>query len=251
MRLKPLTRASVAILTLLSLAFLIRPAATNEPLQQTTPDWPVFRGNAQQSGIAASELPDKLDILWRFEAKGEFEGTAAIVGGIVYVGSQDGHVYAVSLAKGEQKWKTKIGTPIRIGLAVDDVAVYAGDEDGKFHCLEIAAGQKRWMFDTEAEITSAPNLDGPRVLFGSGDQLLYCLDKDKGGKPLWTFKVPGGPVMGTPAVIDGKTFVAGCDSAMHVIDTKTGKELAEVELDGQVGATPGAGRRFPVRRHHE
>ena len=35
------------------------------------------------------------------------------------------------------------------------------------------------------------------------------------------------------------TFVAGCDSVLHVIDTTTGKEeIKSVELDGQVGATP-------------
>src|SRR5579862_1696133 len=43
-------------------------------------DWPVFRGNALQTGVASSELPEKLEILWKFEA-GEFEGTAAIAGG--------------------------------------------------------------------------------------------------------------------------------------------------------------------------
>jgi outer membrane protein assembly factor BamB len=79
------------------------------------------------------------------------------------------------------------------------------------------------------------------VLFGGGDSLLYCLDKTKGGPPLWTFKVPGGPVMATPAIIDSKTFIAGCDNTLHVIDTKTGKELSSVELDGQVAATGALG----------
>src|SRR5205814_2197562 len=32
--------------------------------------------------------------------------------------------------------------------------------------------------------------------------------------------------------------VAGCDSTLHVIDTQTGNEIKEVELTGQVGATP-------------
>src|SRR5207249_5105947 len=137
-----------------------------------------------------------------------FEGTAAIAGGVVYVGCQDEFVYALSLDDGKPKWKYKAGAPIKIGMAVNGDAVYAGDEDGKLHCLDANSGQKRWVFDTEAEITSAPNFDGNRLLFGGGNETLYCLDKDKGGKPLWTFKVPGGPVMGSPAIIDSKTFVA-------------------------------------------
>jgi outer membrane protein assembly factor BamB len=54
---------------------------------------------------------------------------------------------------------------------------------------------------------------------------------------VWKFKVPGGPVMASPAVAEGRTFVAGCDSMLHVIDTAKGKELGAVEIGGQAGAT--------------
>jgi outer membrane protein assembly factor BamB len=239
---------------------------------QTPADWPVFRGNALQTGVAISELPDQLAVLWTFKAK-SFEGTAAIGNGVVFVGCQDEFVYAVNLADGTLKWKYKtsfpavpqlsastvglmgsplgsaplltaatffprIGAPLKIGMAISGGAVYAGDEDGKLHCLDAKTGHQRWIFDTEAEITSAPNFDGNMVLFGAGNETLYCLDKDKGGNPLWTFKVPGGPVLGSPAIIDKKTFVAGCDSSLHVIDTTKGTEIKAIDLDGQVGATP-------------
>ena len=150
------------------------------------------------------------------------KATAAIADGVVYVGCQDEFVYALNLADGKQKWKYKAGAPIKVGAAVNGGAVYAGDEDGKLHCLDAETGKKRWVFDTEAEITSGTELRyGDRVVFGGGNETLYCLDKNKGGKPLWTFKVPGGPVLGSPAIIGkARTFVAGCDSIMHVIDTQ-------------------------------
>jgi outer membrane protein assembly factor BamB len=204
---------------------------------QAAADWLVYRGNAQQTGVATSTLPDKLEILWKFETKNAIEGTAAIADGVVFFGGQDEHVYAVNLSTGKEKWKFKAGAPIKVGAAVSGGLVYVGDEDGKFHCLDAKTGAKRWMFDTDSEITSAASFDGPRVLFGAGDSLLYCLAKESGGPPLWTFKVPGGPVMGTPAIIDSKTFIAGCDNTLHVIDTKTGNEIKGIELDGQVAAT--------------
>jgi outer membrane protein assembly factor BamB len=37
---------------------------------------------------------------------------------------------------------------------------------------------------------------------------------------------------------DGHTFVAGCDSMLHVVDLKTGKEARSVDLEGQSAATP-------------
>ena len=201
-------------------------------------DWPVFRGSAPQTGVADAALPDRLEILWKFETGNAIEGTAAIVHDVAYIGSGDEFLYAVNFADGKPKWKYKASAPIKVGIAVNGGLVYAGDEDGKFHCVDAKTGDKKWIFDTEAEITSAANFDGNRVLFGSGDQMLYCLDKDTGGKPLWTFKVPGGPVMGSPAIINNRTFVAGCDSALHVIDTTKGAEIKSVELEGQVGATP-------------
>jgi outer membrane protein assembly factor BamB len=44
-------------------------------------------------------------------------------------------------------------------------------------------------------------------------------------------------VNGSPAVVGDRTFVAGCDSLLHVIDAKTGKSQGNIDLGGQAGAT--------------
>jgi len=208
-------------------------------------DWPLFRGDALQTGVSKSPLPEELEIRWKFKAKDGIEGAAAIVNGVVYVGSLDEHLYALDLATGQPKWTyqtdaakgTKVG-PIRASPSVRDGLIYVGDADGIFHCVEATTGNKRWTFDTGAEITSSANFAGDTVLFGSSDENLYCLSKD--GKERWKFRVPGGPVMGTPAIVEGRTFAAGCDSTLHVLDVAKGTEAAgTVDLGGQVGATVG------------
>src|SRR5207248_6249590 len=70
---------------------------------------------------------------------------------------------------------------------------------------------------------------------GSSDETLYCLSRD--GKERWQFKIQGGPVLGSPAVVGERTFASGCDSMLHVLDTVKGKELSSVDLGGQVGAS--------------
>src|SRR5262249_26015069 len=92
----------------------------------------------------------------------------------------------------------------------------------------------RWKFETGDQILSGVNFAGDNVLFGSYDETLYCLSPD--GKEVWKFKTQG-PVNGSPAVVGDRTFVAGCDSSLHVLDTKQGKELSAVELGGQSGAS--------------
>jgi outer membrane protein assembly factor BamB len=214
---------------------LLSLALTNVMADNPRPDdWPVFRGNALQTGVASSQLPDKLDVLWTFKTKDAIEGSAAIARGTVYVGSQDEYLYALDLATGKEKWRYK-AAPIKVTPSVHGDCVYVGDGDGWFHCVDAATGKARWKFEAGAEITSAPNFAGDTVLFGCGDENLYCLSAD--GKLVWKFKVAGGPVLGSPAIAGGRTFVSGCDSTMHVIDVAKGTELSSVALDGQTGST--------------
>jgi outer membrane protein assembly factor BamB len=195
-------------------------------------DWPIFRGDAEQNGVSPAKLPGPLTIKWQVKTGESVPGSAAIVGGVVYVGSLDKNLYAIDLATGRVKWKSLLG-PIKAPVGVKGAAVYVGDEDGKFYCVDAATGQKRWAFETDGEITSGANFAGDTLLFGSHDQTLYCLGLD--GKERWRFKTDG-PVYGSPAVVGDRTFVAGCDSALHVLDVNTGKEVANVDLGGQSGA---------------
>jgi outer membrane protein assembly factor BamB len=202
--------------------------------RQASADWPIFRGNSLQTGVASTGLPARLEIRWKFQTKESIEATAAIVGDTVYVGSLDEHLYALKLANGEVKWKYK-GGPFKAPPSIHGDAVYIGDEDGLFHCVDAAKGTKRWTFETGSEISSGANFAGDTILFGSGDEHLYCLSR--AGKLLWKFRVPGGPVMAAPAVAGNRTFVAGCDSKLHVIDILTGKETTSVDIDGQTGSS--------------
>ncbi|HTU18888.1 MAG TPA: PQQ-binding-like beta-propeller repeat protein [Gemmataceae bacterium] len=222
---------------LLTLTLLLVPIFTPEHSRAaedpSNPAWRVFRGSAEQTGVAAAALPDKLNVLWKFSTKDSIEGAAAIADGVVYVGSFDEYLYALDLADGKEKWKYKAG-PIKASPAVRDGVVYVGNADGIFHCVGAARGEKRWTFETDGEITSGANFAGDLILFGSHDETLYCLTKD--GKAKWKFQTQG-PVYGSPTLVGGKTFVAGCDSKLHVLDIATGKEERAVDLGGQTGAT--------------
>jgi outer membrane protein assembly factor BamB len=198
-------------------------------------DWPLFRGNAQQTGVSANSLPKELEIRWTFKTKDSVEGTGAIVGNTVYVGSNDEHLYGLDLDTGKEKWNYK-AAPFKAPVSVRKGFVYVGDSDGKFHCVDAATGKPRWTFKTDSDISSGANFTEDKVLFGSGDENLYCLSLE--GQEQWRFKVPGGPVLGSPVIVGNRTFAAGCDSSLHVIDTATGKEVGNpVNLGGQVGAT--------------
>ncbi len=197
------------------------------------PGWPVFRGDARQTGVAPGALPDKLVELWQFKTGDAIESSVAVAEDVVYLGSMDEHLYAIDLAGGKQKWKLKVG-PVKAPPAVAKGVVYFGDLEGMFHAVDAVKGTHRWKFETGSDIGGA-NFFGDRVLFGSHDEHLYCLSVEK-GKEMWKFKTDG-PIYGSPAVADGKTFLVGCDSSLHVIDVAKGKEERAVDLGGLTGAT--------------
>jgi outer membrane protein assembly factor BamB len=204
-------------------------------------DWPLHRGNATQTGVSTETLPEKLSILWEFKAKKSVESPAVIADGVVYIGSSDKSFYAIDLKTGAEKWHAELGI-MTAPAGVNGDRVYIGNSDGEFFCLERATGKKVWMFNDPdpkdkmgqtGEITAAPNFDGDNVLIPTHNSTLYCLDKT--GKKVWDFKIEG-PIYGGVAVANGRTFLAGCDSLMHMLDVKTGQELGSVDLKGQSGA---------------
>lgn len=203
------------------------------PSMAPAADWPVFRGDPAMTGTTTAKLPDELDELWTFKCKNALEGAPAIVGDTVYLACLDEHLYALDLATGKEKWRTKLA-PMKAAPAVSEGRVYVGDIDGKFYGIDAASGKKLWTFETGGEITSGANFLGDTILVGSHDSTLYGLDRD--GNKLWSYAIDG-PVNGSPAVAGTHAIVAGCDSILHAVDVKSGKAIGTVDLGGQAGAT--------------
>lgn len=203
--------------------------------------WPVFRGNLLGTGVAGTTLPDEPKLLWTFDTESEIEGTAAIVGGVVYFGDYEGRVYALTLAEGRELWRFDAGTPIKAPVSVFDDVVYVGDEYGYVYALDAGSGEQKWKFETLGEIFAGVSLHespekGDRLLVGSYDNSLYCLDRTSGEK-VWQVETDG-YVHGTPAVADGLTTVSGCDGFMWLIDIETGETIHKIDLRGQAASSP-------------
>ena len=67
-------------------------------------DWPMFHGGPALTGVAATKLPERLGLLWTFKTGGPVKSSPAIVQDRVFIGSDDGNVYALALADGKKVW---------------------------------------------------------------------------------------------------------------------------------------------------
>lgn len=215
--------------TILIAALLV----ASDPLVRAE-DWSLFRGDPQLHGRAGA-LPEKLDPLWLFEVEEGIESGAVIVGGVVYVGALDGKLYAVSLADGSLVWAYEVTDEIKASPSVHNGTVYVGDSAGVFHAVDAATGKARWTFAAEGEIVSSANFHEKRILFGSNDQFLYCLKHD--GSLAWKLET-GGYVYGTPAIVDGIAYSAGCDGFLRAVDIASGEQKFQIRIGAYVGASP-------------
>lgn len=203
----------------------------------TTDQWPQFRGNPHLTGVAKSELPAALKVLWTVEVGESVESSAAIVDGTVYVGAQPGVLVALDLQSGRKRW-TYTASDLGIGESSPAVAggvVYVGDLAGVLHAVDAASGKARWTFKTQGEIKSSPVVAGDRVLIGSYDGHLYGLSLD--GKVAWKARTDG-PVHATPLVREGVAYVAGCDEVLRAIRVADGREMFTMSSGAYTGASP-------------
>lgn len=207
--------------------------------------WTSFRNGAGQLGIAGSPLTDKLELLWSIKAGEMINGTAAILGDRVYIGSLKGELLALNLKNGERIWTCKskdTNDPkeflpgFKASPTVTDKFIYIGDEDGGFHCVDRLTGKRKWQFASQGTIVSSATLYKDRVLFGSHDASLYCLNSETGEK-LWQYETEG-MVNCSPAVVEHFTFVTGCDEHLRVIDIDTGKQVSDMPLGSYLIASP-------------
>lgn len=207
-----------------------------------TPDsWPMFRGNPSLTGVAPGKLPKELKVAWTFKTEGPIKSSAAIVGGNVFVGSDDGHVYALDLASGKKVWAFKTGGAVESSPLVLGDKLFVGSSDAHLYALNIKDGSVAWKLQTDDKILGSPNWvkspDGQKdwILSGSYDFRLYCVDAGT-GKTNWTYET-GNYINGTPAIADGRTVFGGCDALLHVIKLADGAKEKEMEAGAYIAGS--------------
>lgn len=81
-----------------------------------------------------------IDEDWSYATLNLIGSSPAVVGGMVYVGSDDDSVYALKASTGANVWSFTTGSDIDSSPAVSDGAVYIGSFDHKLYRFDLAGG---------------------------------------------------------------------------------------------------------------
>lgn len=204
---------------------------------------------------------------WRFRATGGIGGEAVVDtrdGGRVFVGADDGFVYALRRTDGRLAWRSLVRAPVRRRPIVTSDAVYVVTGGDSVFALDRRTGQRLWSYRREApegftiaEHAGLAFADG-RLYTGFADGTTVALDASDGSL-LWerdasldleTTDDESLPQLAdidtTPAVSGESIFVASFSAGVYQLNARNGNiEHRWPDLTGVVGLAV-SGRRLVV-----
>lgn len=209
-------------------------------------------------------------LVWKFETGAAVRSSPAVVDGVVYVGSDDGFLYAIDGASGEERWRFRTDGAACSSPAVSNGVVYVASDDGHLYAVDAAEGGKRWEFAIgeagcawrgrhNLVILSSPAVSRGLVYIGSPDGYLHALDSTT-GKQRWRFKpvavlgspgpvlwrpspaevrrLPGQPVYSSPVIGGHLVYVRDSLGVLHALDKATGRWRWSFETGAEIGSSP-------------
>jgi outer membrane protein assembly factor BamB len=184
----------------------------------------MYRGNAAKTGVGAGDVILQPALLWNQTLNGNVGSPPAIAGGVAYVGSDDGYVYALNASTGGQIWNCSLGHISYSTPAVAEAYLFVGSHDhynilnstwdptfvqlpnaykGYINAINIQTGESCWNRTFETYV-SAPIIS-ENIVYTTADKL-YALSETN-GQILWAHPVGG--LMRSLSVSDGRVFTSG------------------------------------------
>jgi outer membrane protein assembly factor BamB len=191
-----------------------RNIATHAADSAAQTNWPqVAFDNARTSfnpseKILSRSTVHRLKRAWTFNLRGYVSGPA-VVDGVAYTGSGDGHVYAIDVSTAKLLWKVLLDKSFDASWpTVVNSTVYVGTgvDHGLFYALNAKTGAVIWKFRPGGGVFNSPAVLNGRVYFGANDGDVYALDATT-GKLVWTFSTGNLSSLLNPAVADGHVYI--------------------------------------------
>ena len=160
---------------------------------------------------------------------GQCDIVPAVLNGVLYVGSSDGSLYAMSASTGAILWTGSTGGEIDGSPAVQGKALYVGSEDGTLYAFPTTCPSPAtscsaiWSAPTGAPITTSPAVAYNEVYIGSNDGILHGWSTLACGSPpcnpSWSIVLSTG-ALSSPAIANGVIYVGSTDGKIFALGAR-------------------------------
>lgn len=172
----------------------------------------------------------------RYDFADYYHSSPVVHDGIVYFGSGNGRINAVSASSGETIWTFKADDIVHNTPVIMKDLLYVGSFDGNMYAIDRRTGQLEWKFKTvgqqyfpDGEIQGSPAAGHGSIFFGARDYNLYALDARE-GYARWNRKFNGGWALSN-SVVDTVLYVGTSDDRLLLaLDARTGRELWKLDV---------------------
>jgi len=190
--------------------------------------------NADDSNSWVSEI-QTVPIKLRYSVS-----SVTVENGTVYVGDNNGYLYALDANTGTRERRCNIGHPLINNSVVIDNTVYIGCANGSLHAIDANTGTKMWNFDTCRGVSSPPTVIDDTAYIStfmrpSKYAKLYALNRKSGNKK-WDFDL--GATQTSPTVVDGTVYAGNNDGILYAIDTESGSEQWQIDIEERISTKP-------------
>jgi outer membrane protein assembly factor BamB len=164
----------------------------------------------------------------------------AVDNGIVFAGSDQGELLAVSLDTGKKVWLKKLGVSLSAGPGAGHGMVVVGSSKGSIIALDGATGRVLWKTRVNSELLSAPAIGEKVVVMRAVDGRLHGFDA-RNGTELWSVEqqVPRLSLRGTAIPVIAKEMaISGFDNGkVMAVSLNTGDTVWDTALASPHGRT--------------
>jgi outer membrane protein assembly factor BamB len=154
--------------------------------------------------------------------------------GTIFVGNDNGNLYAFNISSGDELWNINLPDEIYISEVWNNT-IYVGSGNS-CHAIDIVNGLIKWFYETNGMITSRPYVKNSNVFFGSWDTYLHSI-KGNNGEINWLYETGWG--FDTNAISsDGIIYVGSNDNNFYAIGENNGNLIWSLSCNSGIHASP-------------
>lgn len=164
---------------------------------------------------------------WRISSSSGFKGDITLADGGVFVGGNDGNVYARTADfSGNQYWNFDNFTAdagVNTSIVADGGDLYFGTDNGSVYSITVSGGNQNWQKNPDSSITDVATL-GSEV-FSYRRSTIHVHDKETGNFQR-SIQIPTGTGGAFNLIEDGSAlYTRDFDGVLVAIDPSDGSEL--------------------------